>query len=122
MISGNLPLTSGRLAIEVSPASPDIVYVLSAKTDYSFQGLYKSTNSGAVFNRTAETTDIFSGSKQAWFDMALTVSPDDANTIYVGVLDIWKSTDGGIDCVQKNRWWNPGEPSYTHADIHFLRF
>ena len=122
LITSNLPVSSGRFAIDVSPANPNILYLLSAKTDYSFQGLYKSQDSGETFNKTPESDDIFGGSKQAWFDMALTVSPNDANTIYVGVLDIWKSTDGGINFVQKNRWWNPGDPAYTHADIHFLRY
>ncbi|NOQ91945.1 MAG: glycosyl hydrolase, partial [Flavobacteriaceae bacterium] len=54
--------------------------------------------------------------------MALTVSPTNANIVFVGVLDIWRSIDGGSNFVQKNHWWNPSEASYTHADIHFLRY
>lgn len=122
IITSNLPSSSGRFAIDVTPANPSFVYLLSAKTDNSFQGLYKSTNSGTSFNKTGETDDIFGGSTQAWYDMALTVSPTNANMVFVGVLDIWRSTDGGHNFVQKNRWWNPSEPSYTHADIHFLRY
>jgi hypothetical protein len=122
VITSELPTSSGRLAVDVSPANPDIVYLLSANTDNSFQGLYRSTDSGITFSKTAETDDIFSGSKQAWYDMALTVSPVNANFVFVGVLDIWRSIDGGNDFSQKNHWWNPGEASYTHADIHFLRY
>ena len=59
---------------------------LSAKQDQSFQGLYKSENSGDVFTKTSETDDIFGGSDQAWYDMALTVSPSNANMVFVGVL------------------------------------
>ena len=110
-----------RMTIGVSPANPEIVYVLSAKSDQSFQGLYKSSNSGESFIKTLETDDIFV-SKQAWYDMALTVSPNDENLVFVGVLDIWKSSDGGNNFIQVNHWWNPSEPSYTHADIHFLRY
>ena len=122
VISSDLPTSSSRLAVEVSPANPNIVYVLSANTDQSFQGLYKSTDSGETFTKTLETKDIFGGSTQAWYDMALTVSPANANFVFVGVLDIWRSIDGGNTFSQKNHWWNPSEPSYTHADIHFLRF
>ncbi len=122
IITSNLPTSSGRFAIDVSPANPEIIYILSANLDNSYQGLYKSTNSGLTFNQTAETDDIFGGSRQAWYDMALTVSPTNANLVFVGVLDIWRSNDGGNNFAQKNRWWDTSEPSYTHADIHFLRY
>ncbi len=110
-----------RFAVEVTPANPEIVYVLSAKQDQTFQGLYKSVNSGDNFIQTGEKDDIFK-SKQAWYDMSLTVSPVNANIVFVGVLDIWRSNNGGNNFIQKNRWWDSSEASYTHADIHFLRY
>ena len=111
-----------RFAVEVTPINPGIVYVLSAKQDQGFQGLYKSVNSGDSFTQTSEKNDIFGGSKQAWYDMALTVSPRNANIVFVGVLDIWRSDDGGNSFVQKNKWWDTSNAAYTHADIHFLRY
>ncbi len=111
-----------RFAVEVTPANPEIVYLLSAKQDQSFQGLYKSVNSGENFTQTGEKDDIFGGSSQAWYDMALTVSPVNENIVFVGVLDIWRSDNGGDDFTQKNRWWDHNQASYTHADIHFLRY
>ena len=114
--------TASRMAIEVTRANPSIVYVLSANKSNSFQGVYRSFNSGQTFTKTLEIRDIFGGSTQAWYDMSLTVSPVDEDVVFVGVLDIWKSTDGGDKFTQINRWWNPTEPAYTHADIHFLRY
>jgi len=122
VISSELPKTSGRFAIEVSDANSEIIYILSANVDNSFQGLYKSEDSGTSFIKTAVLEDIFGGSQQAWYDMALTVSPVNENIVIVGTLDIWKSTDGGDTFVQKNQWWDPSDPAYTHADIHFLRY
>ena len=122
IITSNLPTSSGKYAIDVTLANTNIIYLLSANTDNSFQGLYKSTDSGNTFNKTSESDDIFGGSKQAWYDMALTISPTNADMVFVGVLDIWRSTNGGDNFVQKNHWWNPSEASYTHADIHFLRY
>lgn len=118
-----LPDSSSRFAIDITPDNPEVVYLLSANSDSdgSFQGLYKSTNSGDFFTKTAEINDIF-GSSQSWFDMALTVSPNDANLVFVGVLDIWSSTDGGDNFTKINDWRNPYITSYTHADIHFLRY
>ncbi|CAM1342494.1 T9SS type A sorting domain-containing protein [Tenacibaculum amylolyticum] len=113
--------TSGRLTMDVTIADPDYVYVVSAAGNFAFNGIYKSTNSGTSFTKTAETDDIFN-STQAWFDLALTVSDKNADIIYVGVLDIWKSINGGDSFTKINQWFNPNTPTYTHADIHFLRF
>lgn len=118
----NIEEKPSRFAVEVTPANPEIVFVLSAKQDQSFQGLYKSQDSGDNFTQTAEKDDIFGGSTQAWYDMSLTVSPINANMVFVGVLDIWRSDDGGNNFTQKNRWWDTSQNSYTHADIHFLRY
>ncbi len=112
---------STRLTMDVTIANPDYIYIVSAGSSNAFNGIYKSTDSGDTFSRTAETNDIFN-STQAWYDLALTVSSEDENIIYVGVLDIWKSTDGGDNFSQMNQWNNYFQTSYTHADIHFLRF
>ncbi|EZH72511.1 hypothetical protein ATO12_23980 [Aquimarina atlantica] len=123
-MQSGLPSSSGRFVIEVTPANPNYVYVLSAKTrnaNYAFQGLYRSTNSGDSFTKTQETTNIFESS-QAWYDLALTVSDTNANTVFVGCLNVWKSTDGGNNFSVINGWANPQQATYTHADIHFLRY
>jgi photosystem II stability/assembly factor-like uncharacterized protein len=120
----NLPdlAGSGRLTMDVTIADDNYVYVVSARAgSFAFNGIYKSTDSGASFTKTSEVSDIF-GTTQAWYDLALTVSSDDKNIIYIGVLDIWKSTDGGEDFTKLTTWFAPDTPSFTHADIHFLRF
>ena len=50
----------------------------------------------------------------------LCASNTNANEIYVGVLNIWKSVDGGDSFTQVNSWTTRND-SYTHADIHFIR-
>lgn len=120
-ITSGLPTSSSRLTIDITPADANYVYVLSANSN-AFQGVYKSTDSGANFSQTAENDDIFDGSGQAWYDMALGVSDTDPNTLFVGVLNIWKSTNGGDNFIRINEWNNDTGASYTHADIHFLRY
>jgi photosystem II stability/assembly factor-like uncharacterized protein len=123
-----IPGDSKRLAIEVTEADPSIVYLLSSYDngedtragENAFQGLYKSTDSGNSFTKTLEADDIFASS-QSWYDMALTVSDTNPDIVFVGVLDIWKSTDGGDNFSQINYWYNHNA-QFTHADIHFLRY
>ncbi|MFC5047559.1 T9SS type A sorting domain-containing protein [Aquimarina sp. TRL1] len=116
-----LPSRSGRLVIDITPANPEYVYVLSANTRNSFQGLYKSTNSGESFTKTQETQNIFE-STQAWYDLALGVSDKNPDIVFVGCLNVWKSTNGGNRFTKINNWSSPRQATYTHADIHFLRY
>lgn len=121
VITTGLPANSGRMILDVTPANPDCIYILSANTSYGFQGVYRSLNGGTSWTKTSGTTNVFE-STQAWFDLALAVSATDANEIYTGCLNVWKSNNGGVNFTKINSWSQPFEPAYTHADIHFLRF
>ena len=121
-INNGLPSNSGRLVIGTSASNPEGVYVLRALTavnNFAFGGLYKSLDSGENFTKTASEQDILE-SNQAWFDLAIEVSPTNFNEVYTGCLNVWKSTNGGDIFVRVNRW-NVGDPRYTHADIHTIK-
>lgn len=126
----NLPASSNRLVIDVTPHNSNVIYVLSALNN-SFQGLYKSSDSGVNFTKMAANLpatipgyddDLFDHTTQANYDMALAVSDANENEIYVGTLNIWKSINSGANFTKVNDWSKPNLPSYTHADIHLLRF
>ena len=117
-----LPTSSGRRVIAVTPANPEAVYILTAgdPPTFAYQGLFKSTDSGLTFTESPNTINIME-SNQAWFDLALEVSPTNENELYMGCLNIWKSTDGG-DSFERQNEWNVNNAAYTHADIHTLKF
>ncbi|HET8886245.1 MAG TPA: T9SS type A sorting domain-containing protein [Salinimicrobium sp.] len=121
LINSGLPFVAGRQVLAVTPAAPNNVYILSASTGYAFQGVFKSTDSGNTFSRVDNGQDIFE-STQAWYDMAFDVSNTDENIMYVGVLNVWKSTNGGASFTVWNSWSSPFGSTYTHADIHMIRF
>ena len=117
-----LPTNSGRALLGVSAADPEVLYVLSANrgsNNFTYQGLYKSTDSGATFTESPNTTNIMESS-QAWFDLALEVSPTNANELYMGCLNVWKSINGGNSFTRLNQWF-VNDNAYTHADIHAIR-
>lgn len=119
-VTTGLPASSGRLVIDVTPANSNYVYVLSSTTTDAFQGIYRSVDSGVTFTARNTTTDV-NESTQSWYDYALAVSDTNADEIYTGCLNVWKSTNGGTTLTRVNVW-SSVTPSYTHADIHILRF
>ncbi|MBM3428918.1 MAG: glycosyl hydrolase, partial [Bacteroidetes bacterium] len=127
-ITSGLPTTDVyRIAIAVSPANAAVVYLLISNiTDSGLRGVYKSTNSGTSFTTAATTpnllgwnTDGADAGGQGWYDLAIEASASDANEVYVGGVNIWKSTNGGTTWAINGHWIGSGVP-YVHADIHAL--
>lgn len=122
--SGLTSNDTSRYVIDVTPANPNVVYVLGSTNAYGFKGVYKSSDSGVSFLQVAaNTTDVFE-STQSWFDMAFAVSDTNENEFYTGVLNIWKGVVNGTQTsfTKLNNWSSPFASSYSHADIHYLRF
>ncbi|MES2480291.1 MAG: T9SS type A sorting domain-containing protein [Bacteroidota bacterium] len=115
-------LNSGRTMIDVTPADSQYLYVLVAKSNNTYRGIWRSTDGGASFTAQNTTTTNVFGSTQAYYDLALAVSPTDKNMIFTGCMDIWKSTNGGTTLTKVNSWSKPDTATYTHADIHDLKF
>lgn len=119
-----------RASIAVSPANPNYLYILfGVSSDAGYYGIYRSTNSGQSFSLQSNSPNIFtyetdgSGTGgQSWYDMALAVSPSDANEVYAGGINVWKSNDGGANWRCQTHWVHPNNLGYVHADIHTLDF
>ena len=124
-ITSGLPASSSRLRLDVTPANANYVYILShsssVSTNNGFQGVYRSVNSGDTFTLRNNTTNVLE-SNQSYYDLALAVSDTNAEEVYTGCLNIWKSTNGGTTFTKLNNWSSPTAATYTHADIHFLKF
>lgn len=115
-------LNAGRTMIDVTPADTNYLYILVAKSNNTYRGLFRSTDGGAtVTARNTTTTTVF-GSTQAYYDLALAVSPVDRNMVFTGCMDVWKSTNGGSTLTKGAAWNKPNDKDYTHADIHDLKY
>jgi hypothetical protein len=122
---------TGRTLVSVSPADPNVVYAVQANGS-SFGRMYRSTNAGASFTTTvvgssATGTNYFgyeaSGTGtggQATYDMAMDVSPINANDVYIAGIICWRSTNGGTSFSALTVWSYPNATGYNHADVHGL--
>jgi PKD repeat protein len=130
--SVNLPLTGvGRLSLAVSEDNPSIVYLLAASiSDWGFKGLMRSTNSGTSFTIQSTTPNILGrpldGTEvggQGWYDLAIAVSPTNADEIIVGGINQWKSTNGGVSfTIFTSCSLNPQQIPQIHADVHDIQY
>ena len=119
---------TGAALIAVSPADPNVVYVKMVST------FLRSNDGGSTFTVTivsnAANGTNFAGyspngtdnAGQGTYNMALAVSPTDANEVHIGNIITWKSTNGGNSFVATTEWTYPNNRGYTHCDMHALEY
>ena len=129
--SNSLSTSGKRTELAVSTNDATVVYALIAASNSGLFGIYKSTDSGASF------ASIYSGGNllgwnctaggsggQGWYDLCIAADPTDVNTVFLGGVNTWKSTDGGTTWNINNHWWSTcsGSATPVHADKHNLAF
>ncbi len=126
-----------RVQLAVSADDPTVVYAV-ANGGTGLDGIYKSTDSGATYTKVFDGTVsgnnmlgyycLGSGNDtQGSYDLAIAADPNDVNTVYVGGVNTWKSTNGGTSWSSNNMWtsgstYNSCGSPVVHADKHFLGF
>ena len=120
---------TGRVAIAVSPASTGFVAAVTSGSDNGFAGFYTSTNSGSSFSlKFSSSSKNLLGwdangndnGGQGWYDLAIAVSPTNANLINVGGVNNWQSTNGGSNWNISSHWAGSSGVTTVHADKHYL--
>jgi PKD repeat protein len=121
--SSGLP-SGSRGAIAVSPDNPEYVYALLSSGSM-FGSLNRSTDGGDTWNTMSTSPNIFDyscdgggTSGQAWYDMDVAVDPNNAEYVFVGGVNTWISTNGGVDWQIKSHWYGGCGVPAVHADMH----
>jgi photosystem II stability/assembly factor-like uncharacterized protein len=133
----NFPATSIATNIAVTPAVPNNVYIAYNPSTASpttnvyraFGGVYKSTDEGVTFTQIASASSPVThsgeqactsnctmenyGINQGRYDLTLTVSPTNPDEIWLGLVSLLKTSNGGTT------WQTAGNNSvYVHVDHH----
>ncbi len=129
VISSGLPTGNvRRIELAVTPHDTNYVYALYGESSSNgFLAICRSTDGGTTWTQMANSPNLLgwqvNGSDvggQAWYDLALAVSPTDKNEVYVGGVNIWRSTNGGSNWSIAAHWYGGGGNPFVHADIHHL--
>ncbi len=59
---------------------------------------------------------------QGWYDTVIAVDPTNADRVWAGGIDLFRSDDGGQTFGAASYWWVQPDPPYNHADQHALAF
>ncbi|QTD36306.1 fibronectin type III domain-containing protein [Polaribacter batillariae] len=126
---------SNRVELEASATNANKLYALTqGTTEAAPVHIYKTTS--AFDNITPKTlpndadngiaaNDFCRG--QAFYDLVIEADPTNDETVFVGGIDLFKSTSGANSWVQISKWSNnPGlntlDASLVHADQHSIAF
>ncbi len=101
-----------RMVIGVTAANPDYVYLVQIDAaDEIFKALLRSTDSGESFTEQSNSPNILGYncaaddvSSQATYDLCIEVDQNDANIVYVGGINTWKSINGGVSWTPMSHW------------------
>jgi photosystem II stability/assembly factor-like uncharacterized protein len=97
----------GKIDFAVTPADPDRIYAL-VEAPGDQQGLYRSDDRGESWTQTSDTSGIMT---RPFYFTNITAHPAHPDTVYVGNVRYWISTDGG-----KTFDTRP----VAHVDVHDL--
>lgn len=108
--------TMGRISIAVAKSNANYVYAIyRTTTGNNISGIYKSTDKG--LNWTSMSMSGVSSSGFDWYFGLIEVDPQNANTVYIGSVDVFRTTGGS--------WTNltnsySGTFDQQHPDQHAL--
>jgi PKD repeat protein len=115
--------SASRGVIGVSQADAEVVYFHTVQGS-EFAATYRSDDGGLTFVKKATSPNIMSwgcnggSGGQGWYDLAIAVDPNNADILYSGGVNTWKSTNGAVSWTINTHWYGDcGKPA-VHADCH----
>ena len=121
---------AGRTQIALSANNPNKIYVLVQDGATGEADIYLTTNSFTNLNPVSEPAGIHGTSAtdfcrgQAFYDLMIEVDPTNDAIVYIGGIDIHRSTNSGTSWQTISKWsagYGTGV-SVVHADQHAMVF
>lgn len=137
-------VNQGRMALAIAPSNNDIIYVSMADNGSvnplgTMVNVLRSTDGGNTWSNRLSFADFellllsnvpfgngcFGASffSQGWYDNVIAVDPTNPDTLWLGGVDLFRSTDGGQNFELASYWYFSSiDPEFAHADQHAIVF
>lgn len=123
-----LGISTDRIEIACAPSDANTLYLLTEDGSV-VEHIRKSTDGGITWTALPEPNDDDGGIPandfsrgQAWYDLTIAVDPNNANVVYVGGIDLFRSSNGGSSWTQISHWYGGFGHQEVHADQHNIIF
>jgi len=127
-----IPSASGRtIALALAASSPSTLYAkIEDGSNGRLLGVYKTTTGGetpggwaALAAGSVMDDSLFSAtSGYSWYNSVLEVDPTNADVVYGGGLNIFRTTNGGTSWDNVSGGADATFPQWVHADHHAVAF
>jgi len=127
----------GRVVFGPAPSSANVIYALissgyiNSSNGFRYFNCYhilRSADKGQTWTAKSLPQDLTSGNNFAtiaWHALDIGVDPNNPDALYIGGLDVHKSTNGGTTWNRISDWslmYAGGGPTYIHADQHIIAY
>ena len=110
----------GRIVLAYAPSNTDLVYAYYEKISTESE-LFKYDQSASTWTDLSSNISAINTNNLAGYSIGIAIKPDNANYIFIGGQDIFRSTDGFTTTSNISDIGGAGESSH-HADLHALVF
>jgi photosystem II stability/assembly factor-like uncharacterized protein len=107
----------GNMRFALTESDPNIIYWAISRPNGQMKGIWKSTDGGNSFTEHFSSANHYGS--QGWYDLTISVDPEDANRVWSGGVYFYKSTNGGSTFQQfagnvhvdhHATFWDPSNP------------
>ena len=97
---------SGAISLAMSPSDPSRLYAkIEDATSGGLEGIYVSRDGGSTWVRRNSSSDVDDSYDYTWYNGAIEVAPNDPDKVYVGGIDLYRATRGGLTPIAGTTAW-----------------
>ena len=129
------PKAAQRIELAICQSDPNRIYALTCNTNHpnpGFFGLFVSNDAGKSFDAIIGGNYKYNllgtgftfhriAIGQGTYDLALWVDSKNEDEVYVGGINLWKSSNGGKDFLPVSNWEYSGSFYPLHGDVHQIQ-
>lgn len=116
-----------RVELAYAPSHDSTVYAVACNNSSGLLGVFKTNDAGTSWTMSYDSLNLlhwYEGTGtggQGFYDLTIAVDKDNKDEVYVGGVNLWKSSDGANSFNPVTYWGDLYTFESIHADLHQLK-